>query len=96
MSRADDYLGLLGTVQRDRVTSFQGMVASIHFDAYGCVQAWLTPPIGKDGKIAEGAYFDVKRLEPRGKRIMPAPSFGSFSKPETQIGAERKAPPPHA
>jgi hypothetical protein len=81
MNVVKESLALLGQSMRDRVTGFTGMVSSVCFDAYGCVQAILTPAIGKDGKIGEGHWFDVKRLEPKGKRLLAAPHldvvFGS-------------------
>lgn len=94
MSGIGGFLELLGTVQRDRVTRFEGMVASICFDAYGCVQAYVTPPVGKDGKIQDGAWFDVKRLEDRGKRLMPPVTFGVAARPESQRGPQQKPAPP--
>ena len=95
MSGAGGFLALLGTVQKDRVTRFEGMVASISFDAYGCVQAYITPPVGKDGRIPDGHWFDVKRLESRGKRLMPEQfSFGSINQPASQSGPAFKSRPP--
>jgi hypothetical protein len=88
-----EFLKLLGTRQRDKVTGFIGVVGSIAFDAYGCVQAWLTPPVGKDGKTQDGVWFDVKRLEAKGGRVMPVPSFGRAGEPKNQIGPERKSAP---
>jgi hypothetical protein len=73
-----DVIELLGTQQRDKVTGFTGMVASVCFDAYGCVQAILTPKLGKDGKYPEGHWFDVSRLEPTKKRLLPVPSFAAY------------------
>jgi len=70
-------LALLGTVMKDRVTGFTGMVSSVSFDAYGCVQCVLTPPKKKDGTLGDGHWFDVKRLQPVGAkqlRLM-APNF---------------------
>jgi len=76
--QTSDVIELLGTQQRDKVTGFTGMVSSVCFDAYGCVQAVLTPRVGKDGQIPEGRWFDVSRLEVKGKRTMPAPSFATY------------------
>lgn len=91
MNITERTIALLGTTARDRVTGFTGMVSSVSFDAYGCVQAWLTPEV-KDGKMGDGTWFDVKRLEPKGKRKMPAPDFsgvyGSENGPEAK-GAPR-------
>jgi len=69
----EETLSLLGMNATDRVTGFSGMVATVGFDAYGCVQALLNPPM-KDGKLGEQCWFDVKRLQIH-ERHMPAPSF---------------------
>lgn len=81
------HLKLLGTVMKDRVTGIKGMVDSISFDAYGCVQASLRPPANKDGTLVQGHWFDVKRLEVAGKRIMSVPAF---VEPGKEIGAADK------
>lgn len=72
-SVVDESLNLLGLSATDRVTGFTGMVASISFDAYGCVQAILNPPM-RDGKLGEQFWFDVKRLQ-LGDRVMPVPNY---------------------
>lgn len=90
-----EYLQLLGTTQRDKPTGFTGMVSSISFDAYGCIMAFLSPPVNKEGKIQDGNWFDVKRLEPKGKRIMPVPDFGDGIKSDRREagGAHKPALP---
>jgi hypothetical protein len=35
----------------------------------------------------------VKRLEAKGGRVMPVPSFGRAGEPKNQIGPERKSAP---
>jgi len=51
---------------KDRVTGFQGIVTSVTFDLYGCVQCILTPEYNaasdKD-QLRESHWFDTKRLE---------------------------------
>ena len=44
------------------VTGFKGVVASVSFDLYGCVQASVNPGADKDGKLMEQYWFDVARL----------------------------------
>lgn len=73
-----NYVQLLGTVQVDRVTGFEGMVSHVGFDAYGCVQIILTPTtMGKDGELPKGQWFDVNRLAPNGspRRLMEVPQL---------------------
>lgn len=82
MNIINDSLSMLGQKMKDQVTGFSGMVSSINFDAYGCVQALITPPVEK-GKLSDSQWFDVKRLNLDGKRIMPQPSFS-----QTKFGHE--------
>lgn len=77
---------LLGLNVKDRVTGFVGMCASVTFDAYGCVQAFVSPPVAADGKLADGHWFDVKRLVLNGARVMPEPNFA-----QTKFGEENGA-----
>jgi hypothetical protein len=62
MSVVQQSLGLLGLRVTDKVTGFSGVVTSIAFDLYGCVQAVVKPPVGEDGKQRDGEWFDVARL----------------------------------
>lgn len=57
------HLDLLGMRVRDRVTGYTGVVASISFDLYGCVQAIVNPGLDKDGKPQDSGWYDVGRLE---------------------------------
>lgn len=58
----NEYIKLLGCKVRDIVTGFTGVVSSVSFDLYGCVQVVVTPEIDKDGKLENGHWFDAKRL----------------------------------
>lgn len=57
-----DHINLLGLKAKDAVTGFSGVVTSISFDLYGCVQAIVTPPVDKDGNAKDGRWFDIIRL----------------------------------
>jgi len=82
-------LKLLGFKVKDMVTGFKGVVSSIGYDLYGCVQAVVTPEADKTGKMEDSRWFDTKRLEITSKKpVMPVPSFeeevkvpGGFSHP---------------
>ena len=80
---------LLGCKARDRITGFTGTVASVCFDLYGCVQALVTPAADKDGKLSDGQWFDVKRLELL--NTVPVMAVPTFIKED---GPERKPPFP--
>lgn len=72
-----EYLKLLGFAVRDRVTGFEGVVSSIAFDLYGCIQAAVTPTM-KEGKLGEGHWFDAKRLETQSETpVMTPPAFAT-------------------
>jgi hypothetical protein len=69
-------LNLLGRLAKDRVSGFKGIITSISFDLYGCIQALVHPGCDKDNKILEQRWFDVSRLEiSKGKPVMTRPSF---------------------
>ena len=83
----EKHLELLGRQVKDKVTGFVGVVESICFDLYGCVQAVVRQKVGKDGKQMDAHYFDVKRLDPVGARVMPKPAFGPVG---TEAGPAQK------
>lgn len=60
----------------DRVTGFKGVVASVSFDLYGCIQAVVNPGMDKSGKLGDSNWFDVNRLKVISKSpVMPVPAF---------------------
>lgn len=71
------YIDMLGMNARDKVTGLTGVIVSVSFDLFGCVQAVLRPPVNKDGKLDDGHWFDVQRLEidEKSKRVMDPPTF---------------------
>ena len=73
--QVNKYFDMLGRQGTDRVTGFKGVVSSVYFDLYGCIQAVLTPPVASDGKRADNAIFDVSRLEVTGAPVMERPDF---------------------
>ncbi len=77
-----EHFDFLGFKVRDVVSGFKGVVTSISFDLYGCVQAVVTPEINKDDKKAESRWFDTKRLIKLSKEpVMAVPTFGAFAEP---------------
>ena len=54
---------LLGFKAKDKITGFSGIITSVSFDLFGCIQVVISPPIDKDGKTREGHWFDTNRLE---------------------------------
>ncbi len=70
------HLEMMGEPSTDRVTRFSGIVISITFDLYGCVQAGVMPHVDSDGKKRQGEWFDIARLITSSKtRTVQAPSY---------------------
>ena len=86
-------IDLLGLTATDRVTGFKGVISTISYDLFGCVQAILSPPIDKDGKRQEGMWFDVNRLNVSKaiKRVMEVPDF-THALPETHTKGPAEKP----
>jgi hypothetical protein len=78
MSHIEEHLNLLGWEVADRVTGYSGVVTSVSFDLYGCIQAVVQPPHDSVlGNTPDGRWFDVSRLQvlPDRLRIMPVPAY---------------------
>jgi len=80
-------INLLGLPVEDKVTGFKGVVVSVSFDLYGCVQAVIKPKVDKDNKAGDGQWYDVDRLniisdEP----VMNLPAF--VKKPDEQVSVK--------
>ena len=96
MSRTiiQESLDLLRTMQQDVVSANEGMVSSVSFDAYGCVQAVLSRKANKKtGDIPDGRWVDVKRLRDLGKdRLMIVPDFNKMDFGKEPGAAEKPLP----
>lgn len=76
MEKLKRHLNLLGFPVQDKVTGAVGVVTSVCFDLYGCIQAVVAPPAGSDGEPKDGRWYDIARLEiVDSSRVMPAPDF---------------------
>jgi hypothetical protein len=70
------HLSLLGLPCRDRVTGLTGVITTIGFDLYGCVQAIVNPGVDDKGSLKDVVWFDIARLEITSKeRVMDLPNF---------------------
>lgn len=54
---------MLGTRVRDRITGFSGVVTGYVQYISGCNQVLVNPGVDKDGKLMDGNWFDVQRVE---------------------------------
>lgn len=88
---------LLGLRATDKVTGYKGVISSVCFDLYGCVQASLTPPAKEgDQELKHGHWFDVQRLDVElAERVMKVPDFEALAQvpEEFSSGPAEKAPP---
>ena len=72
---AMEHLKLLGMKTKDTVTGHSGVVTSISYDLYGCIQAVVQSP-QKKGEIPSGIWFDVLRLKVTDNTpVMEPPDF---------------------
>ena len=72
------HLELLGHEVKDKVSDITGVVISMSFDLYGCIQAYVRPKeIQKeDGTLKPGNWLDVARLVVVSKKpLMDQPDF---------------------
>ena len=70
------HLELLGCEVEDRITGLKGVVTSVAFDLYGCIQVHTTPRADADGKVASRDWMDVSRvtvIDP--VRVVEPPDF---------------------
>ncbi len=88
------HLDLLGLRARDKVTNLEGIMTSVSFDLYGCVQVVISAPVGDDGKIPDGVWLDINRLEILSNTVvMPVPDFDEGYVAEANKGAAEKPLP---
>lgn len=85
------HLELLGLNVVDRVTGYKGVVASVSFDLYGCVQAIVNPGTDKEGKLGNCTWFDIARLKVlSNKPVMDRPDFDFGMAADGKKGAAEK------
>ena len=92
--KAYDHIDLLGYKAEDKVTGFKGVISSVNFDLYGCVQAVVVPPHTKGKEKLDGHWFDVGRLKITStKPVMAQPNFHVGHQAEGKQGAASKPLP---
>lgn len=85
-------LGLRGT---DKITGLTGVIDSVCFDLYGCVQVSLAAAAKPDGEVPSGRWFDVQRITVIDDRVMQTPDFQARASDPASYdhGPACKAPP---
>jgi len=90
----ESHFDLLGRKVKDKVTGFNGVVVSLSFDLYGCIQAVVAPSANDDGEIKNGHWFDVTRLTIEDNTpVMELPNFSSGYVAEGKKGCASKPIP---
>jgi len=90
----EQYFDFLGRKGRDAVTGYEGVVSSLSFDLYGCVQVVMTGKSSDDGKIDGGHWFDIARIEILDTTpVMAPPDFSKGYIAEGRKGAAEKPAP---
>jgi len=85
------HMNLLGFEVIDKVTKTKGIVTSLCFDLYGCIQATITPKSSKN-KRSESYWYDVLRLKVLSKKpVMKRPDFVSGKQARGEQGGFNKA-----
>jgi len=85
------HMDLLGMKAVDKVTGFKGVVTSVSFDLFGCIQAIVTPEVGEAGKQEDLQWFDVTRLRVTGEKpVMDLPNYELGYVAEGRKGAAEK------
>jgi hypothetical protein len=93
--QVQEHLSKLGRIATDCVTGFSGVVASISFDLYGCIQVVVTPRVGADGKIPDSQWFDISRLRIESENsVMPLPNYEYGPVARGEHGPAAKSIPP--
>lgn len=94
MNSVNENMSLLGMPVIDKVTGFAGVVQSVSFDLFGCIQLSVAPPM-KDGKVEPGLWLDSCRCTITGERVMSPPDFFKTTKQDrvdtSQSGCAQKA-----
>lgn len=87
-----EYMDMMGMRVKDKVTGFTGVVQSVNFDLFGCVQFSVVPPVNEKGERVESAWFDSNRLELTDKtRVMPVPSFAPIPEQHSKGPSEKNS-----
>ena len=88
------HLQLLGLKVRDRVTGTKGIVTSLSFDLFGCIQATIDTGVDKDMKKRDTFWWDISRLEVLNETpVMNRPDY-TFTPQAIAVGQKGPADKP--
>jgi len=84
------HIDLLGMKVEDKITKVKGIVASISFDLYGCIQV-IIAPMAKNNETRETYWYDISRLKILNKKpVMKRPNFNYGNQAEGKHGCCEK------
>lgn len=87
-----NHFAYLGHKAKDKVTGFEGVVTTLSFDLYGCIQVVLTPSV--DNKDQDSKWFDIARLEVLSyEPVMEVPNYDNGYVTTGQKGCALKSVP---
>jgi len=81
----------MGSEVTDVVTGFKGIVTAQHLYITGCAQYDLTPPLKKDGTLADIISIDEGRLKVSRKKPVQMVSFEKPKKKKSTGGPQSKS-----
>ena len=61
--KLESYTEILGLKGKDKITGLEGVLTSVSFDLYGCIQVVLHPGLDDKGKFHDSTWFDINRIE---------------------------------
>ena len=93
----DECIDLLGRTVKDKITGGKGVVISVVFDLYGCIQVLATPgKLNNDGTLLPhigGGWIDLMRVTVvKGKRKMDRPYFNNKYSGFKEVGGPAEKP----
>ena len=76
MNLIEQHVNLLGKKVQDKVTGASGIVTSISFDLFGCIQGWVNQGLDSDGKEKNSQWYDISRFEIlSNKKVIDTPNY---------------------
>ena len=86
MDNIKKHFSMLGYNAMDKVTKVEGIITSISFDLFGCIQVVLTPP--HDSQVTP-RWYDIRRIKILdNERVMDCPNFDEGYIAEGKKGAD--------
>ena len=85
---------MLGKEGKDKITKQKGIITSVCFDLYGCIQVVLDEQkVDKDGKRICTGWIDINRVEiTKDKKIMECPDFDNKYSSIKQVNGPSSKP----